>query len=71
MGSASEKCASFLSHNICEMKNRREMKLLNSTITFEEFEFFQVVYFRAENKLKQLEKERCLLLERIHKTKHM
>ncbi|XP_012677888.1 structural maintenance of chromosomes protein 6 [Clupea harengus] len=31
----------------------------------------EVVYFRAENKLKQLEKERCLLLERIHKTKHI
>ncbi|XP_022528727.2 structural maintenance of chromosomes protein 6 isoform X2 [Astyanax mexicanus] len=27
----------------------------------------EVVYFRAENKLKQLEKEQCLLQERIHK----
>ncbi|XP_062864147.1 structural maintenance of chromosomes protein 6 [Trichomycterus rosablanca] len=27
----------------------------------------EVVYFRAENKLKQLEKEQCLLRERIHK----
>ncbi|XP_063040294.1 structural maintenance of chromosomes protein 6 [Engraulis encrasicolus] len=30
----------------------------------------EVVYFRAENKLKQLEKEQCLLSERIHKIKH-
>ncbi|XP_030627220.1 structural maintenance of chromosomes protein 6 [Chanos chanos] len=27
----------------------------------------EVIYFRAENKLKQLEKEQCLLQERIHK----
>ncbi|XP_039529137.1 structural maintenance of chromosomes protein 6 isoform X2 [Pimephales promelas] len=30
----------------------------------------EVVYFRAENKLKQLEKEQCLLQERIHKISH-
>ncbi|KAL2098864.1 hypothetical protein ACEWY4_005344 [Coilia grayii] len=30
----------------------------------------EVVYFRAENKLKQLEKEQCLLSERIHKIRH-
>ncbi|XP_005158646.1 structural maintenance of chromosomes protein 6 isoform X1 [Danio rerio] len=30
----------------------------------------EVVYFRAENKLKQLKKEQCLLQERIHKISH-
>ncbi|XP_052386077.1 structural maintenance of chromosomes protein 6 isoform X1 [Carassius gibelio] len=52
-----------LAEESCKMKE--EIKVKTKALKSQE-----VVYFRAENKLKQLEKEQCLLQERIHKISH-
>ncbi|XP_052436639.1 structural maintenance of chromosomes protein 6 [Carassius gibelio] len=52
-----------LAEESCKMKD--EIKVKTKAKKNQE-----VVYFRAENKLKNLEKEQCLLQDRVHKISH-
>ncbi|XP_048046427.1 structural maintenance of chromosomes protein 6 [Megalobrama amblycephala] len=75
--SAAEKRAQDIQMKLCMLREEQERLAEESRKMKEEIKDKtkaqknqEVVYFRAENKLKQLEKEQCLLQERIHKISH-
>ncbi|KAK1792950.1 hypothetical protein P4O66_001673 [Electrophorus voltai] len=61
-----EKIGKVKEEEECLAEESRKMKEENK-LKSKAQKIQEVVYFRAENKLKQLEKEQCLLQERIHK----
>ncbi|KAF4101920.1 structural maintenance of chromosomes protein 6 [Onychostoma macrolepis] len=74
---AAEKRLQDIQKEVCTLREEQEHLVEESCKMKEEIKVKtkaqknqEVVYFRAENKLKQLEKEQCLLQERIHKISH-
>ncbi|XP_016370683.1 structural maintenance of chromosomes protein 6-like [Sinocyclocheilus rhinocerous] len=74
---AAEKRLQDIQKKLCSLREEQEHLAEESRKMKEEIKVEtkaqknqEVVYFSAENKLKRLEKEQCLLQERIHKISH-